>query len=102
MNELLSPLFWFTTATKLLALILGAFIVYLAYRGFRRNRSRPLFYVSVGFALITLGTLVEGILYVVVGSVASLTDLLTAMAVGTVVTVLGFFVIIYSIYAVKD
>jgi hypothetical protein len=81
---------------------LGAFIVYLAYKGFRRNRSQPLLYVSAGFALITLGTLIEGILYVVVGSVASLTDLLTAMAVGTAVTILGFVTIIYSIYSVKD
>jgi hypothetical protein len=97
MSELFSPLFWFTTATKLLALVLGTFIVYLAYRGFRRNRSRPLFYVAVGFALITAGTMAEGVLYVIIGS-----ELLTAIAVGTAVTVLGFLAIIYSIYSVKD
>jgi hypothetical protein len=97
MNELFSPLFWFTTATKVLALVLGTFIVYLAYRGFRRNRSRPLFYVAVGFALITAGTMAEGVLYVIIGS-----ELLTAIAVGTAVTVLGFLAIIYSIYSVKD
>ena len=65
MTEPLSELFWFTTVTKIVALVLGAFIVFLAYRGFRRNRSRPLFYVAVGFALITAGTIVEGILYVI-------------------------------------
>lgn len=97
MNELLTPLFWFTTATKVLALVLGAFIVYLAYRGFRRNRSKPLFYVAVGFALITAGTLAEGVLYVIIGS-----ELLAALAVGTVITVLGFLAIIYSTYSVKD
>jgi uncharacterized membrane protein (DUF441 family) len=97
LNELLSPLFWFTTAAKIIALVLGAFIVYLAYRGFRRNRSRPLFYVAVGFALITGGTLVEGLLYVIIQA-----ELLAALAVGTVITVLGFVAIIYSIYSVKD
>jgi uncharacterized membrane protein (DUF441 family) len=97
LNEFFSPLFWFTTATKIVALALGAFIVYLAYRGFRRNRSKPLFYVAIGFALITLGTLAEGLLYVVVQS-----ELLTAIAVGTAITVLGFVAIIYSIYSVKD
>ena len=97
MNELFSPLFWFTTVTKIVALVLGAFIVYLAYTGFRRNRSKPLFYVAVGFALITLGTLTEGLLYVIIQS-----ELLTAIAVGTVITVLGFVSIIYSIYSVKD
>ena len=97
MNELFSPLFWFTTATKIIALVLGAFIVYLAYRGFRRNRSRPLLYVAVGFALITGGTLAEGLLYVIIQ-----TELLAAIAAGTAITVLGFVAIIYSIYSVKD
>jgi uncharacterized membrane protein (DUF441 family) len=93
----LNELFWFTTAAKIIALVLGAFIVYLAYRGFRRNRSRPLFYVAVGFALITGGTLAEGLLYVIIQ-----TELLAAIAVGTAITVLGFVAIIYSIYSVKD
>jgi hypothetical protein len=97
MIELFSEIFWITTATKTLALILGTFIVYLAYKGFRRNRSRPLFYVAIGFALITAGTITEGLLYVIVGS-----ELLTATAVGTAITILGFMAIIYSIYAVKD
>jgi uncharacterized membrane protein (DUF441 family) len=97
LSELFSALFWFTTAAKIIALVLGAFIVYLAYRGFRRNRSRPLLYVAVGFALITGGTLTEGILYVIIQA-----ELLAAIAVGTAITVLGFVAIIYSIYSVKD
>jgi uncharacterized membrane protein (DUF441 family) len=97
MIEPFSQLFWFATATKIVALVLGAFIVYLAYRGFTRNRSKPLLYVAVGFALITGGTIAEGILYVVLGS-----QLLAAITAGTAITVLGFAAIIYSIYAVKD
>lgn len=97
MIEPFSQLFLLVTGAKIVALLLGAFIVYLAYRGFRRNRSRPLFYVAVGFALITAGTIAEGLLYVIIGS-----ELLTAIAVGTTITVLGFVAIIYSIYAVKD
>lgn len=92
----LSQIFWVTTLTKIVALILGAFIVYLAYKGYKRNSSRPLLYVALGFALITAGTIAEGILYVLLGS-----ELLSAMATGTTVMVLGFVVIIYSIYAVK-
>lgn len=97
MNDLFTQLFWFATLAKLLALVLGTFIVYLAYKGYRRNRTKPLLYVATGFALITTGTIAEGILYVVLGS-----DLLVAIATGTVVTVLGFVAIIYSIYSVKD
>jgi len=97
MVGLFSDIFWITTITKVVALILGAFIVYLAYRGFRRNRSRPLFYVAVGFALITAGTIAEGLLYVIIGS-----ELVEATAVGTAITILGFMAIIYSIYSEKD
>ncbi|MGA2628136.1 MAG: hypothetical protein ABSF63_13875 [Candidatus Bathyarchaeia archaeon] len=92
----LSQLFWLTTFTKVVALILGAFIVYLAYKGYKRNSSKPLLYVALGFALITAGTIIEGILYVMLGS-----ELLSAIATGTTVMVIGFAVIIYSIYSVK-
>jgi uncharacterized membrane protein (DUF441 family) len=88
--------FWFATLTKVIALALGSFIVYLAYKGYRRNASRPLLYVALGFGLITAGTIVEGILYVLLGS-----ELLAAVATGTAVMVLGFVAIIYSIYSVK-
>lgn len=88
--------FWFATVVKVIALILGTFIVYLAYTGYRRNKSKPLLYVTLGFVLITIGTTIEGVLYVVVGS-----DLLIATSTGTVVTVIGFLSIIYSIYSVK-
>jgi|SRR5208282_2224685 len=92
----LSQIFWVTTLTKVVALILGAFIVSLAYKGYKRNSSKPLLYVALGFALITAGTIIEGILFVVLGS-----ELLSAIATGTTVMVLGFVVIIYSIYSVK-
>jgi hypothetical protein len=92
----LSQIFWLTTFTKVIALILGAFIVYLAYKGYKRNSSKPLLYVALGFTLITAGTIVEGILYVILGS-----ELLNAIATGTIIMVLGFVVIIYSIYSVK-
>jgi hypothetical protein len=97
MPEPLAQWFWFATITKGAALVLGVFIVYLAYTGFRRNRSRPLLFVTIGFALITGGTVAEGILYVLLGS-----QLLAAITAGTAITVLGFAVIIYSIYVVKD
>lgn len=81
---------------KIIALFLGTFIVYLAYKGYRRNASKPLLYVALGFGLITAGTLLEGVLFVILGS-----DILAAIAIGTVATVIGFLVMIYSIYSVK-
>jgi hypothetical protein len=91
-----TQLFWTASIMRLIALFLGAFIVYLAYRGYRRNASKPLLYVALGFAFITAGTLLEGLMFVILGS-----DILTAIAIGGVLTVIGFVAILYSIYAVK-
>jgi branched-subunit amino acid ABC-type transport system permease component len=92
----LTVIFWLTSLTKGVALVLGAFIVYLAFRGYKRNASRPLLYVSLGFGLITTGTVIEGLLYTFFGY-----ELLVAVGAGTVVTTLGFVAIIYSIYSSK-
>ena len=91
-----TQLFWAASVMRLIALFLGAFIVYLAYRGYRRNASKPLLFVALGFAFITAGTLLEGLIFVVLGS-----DILSAIAIDGVLTVIGFVAIIYSIYAVK-
>jgi len=91
-----TQLFWTASIMRLIALFLGAFIVYLAYRGYRRNASKPLLYVALGFALITAGTLLEGLMFVILGS-----DILAAIAIEGLLTVTGFVAIIYSIYAVK-
>jgi len=96
MVRLFAEMDWIVTVIKLVALVLGTFIVYLAYKGYRRNTSKPLLYVALGFALITAATIVEGILYVVVGS-----DLLVALFISTIITVIGFVAIIYSVYSVK-
>jgi len=89
-------LFWFATIGRVAALVLGAFIVYLAYKGYRRNKSRPLLHVALGFTLITAGTILEGILFVILQ-----VDLRAALGAGTMLTVVGFLSIIYSIYSVK-
>jgi uncharacterized membrane protein (DUF441 family) len=96
MVRVFSEMDWFVTVIKLLALLLGTFIVYLAYKGYRRNASKPLLYVALGFALITAATMVEGILYVIVQS-----DLIVALLASTLVTVIGFIAIIYSVYSAK-
>ena len=38
-------------AYELIGAVIGVFIAYLAYRGYRRNQSRPMLFVAVGFAL---------------------------------------------------
>lgn len=42
----------------LVAIGLGLLIVFQAYRGYRRNDSRPMLLLAVGFALLTIGPFV--------------------------------------------
>jgi hypothetical protein len=39
-------------AYEMVGAALGLFIAYLAYRGYRRNASRPMLYLAVGFGVI--------------------------------------------------
>lgn len=50
-------------ATKLLIVVLGTLIAYQAYRGYRRNDSRRMLFVAAGFVLITIGEVIQGILF---------------------------------------
>lgn len=39
-------------AYELVGVALGLFIAYQAYRGYKRNQSRPMLFISLGFILI--------------------------------------------------
>lgn len=41
----------FGQVTDVLSALIGLFIAYHAYRGYRRNESRPMLFISVGFVL---------------------------------------------------
>lgn len=41
------------TLTATLTALVGAFVAYQAYRGYRRNDSRPMLYLAVGILLLT-------------------------------------------------
>lgn len=45
-------------AATLVATALGLLIVFQAYRGYRRNDSRPMLLLAVGFTLLTIGPFV--------------------------------------------
>jgi len=36
----------------ILSVIIGVFIAYQAYRGYRRNDSRPMLFIALGFVLV--------------------------------------------------
>lgn len=48
---------------KLVTMALGFLIAYQAYLGYKRNDSQPMLFVAIGFALISFGAVIEGILF---------------------------------------
>lgn len=78
---------------KSVTLVLGLIITYLAYKAFRRTGSPALRSLSLGFALVTLGAMLAGIVDQVVGLA---TDL--ALVIESALTAAGFAVIVYSLY----
>lgn len=88
---------WETTALlaglKTLNLILGGVITYYAYKAYRRTGVTALGAVSVGFAIITFGVFVAGL----VDQLPLLHSEL-ALIIEAVFTAIGFFAILYSLY----
>lgn len=79
--------------TKGIILVLGAIICYFAYDAYRRTSDPALWALSIGFAIVTLGALSGGIAHVVFA--VSITG---SILVNTVLTAIGFTIILYSLY----
>lgn len=80
-------------AGKIVVLLLGLVITGTAYRGFRRHRSTAMLYLAIGFALISVGTAIEGLLFELVEM-----DIFLASAIQTIIAASGMLVILYSLY----
>lgn len=78
---------------KLATLAFGLLITYQAYMGYRRTGSRPLRYVAVGFLFISVGLVIEGLLYEF-----DLLSIYQASALQTTVAAIGMLFILYSLY----
>ncbi|MFB6069693.1 MAG: hypothetical protein ABEJ76_01610 [Halanaeroarchaeum sp.] len=81
-------------ALKTATLILGGVITYFSHKAYRRTGSKALRFLAVGFGIVTLGSMIAG--------VADLVLLLSrdlALIIESSLTVVGFGVIVYSLYA---
>jgi hypothetical protein len=79
---------------KTVTLVLGGLVTYLAFKAHRRTGAPALRALAVGFGVITAGAIVAGV-------VDLLTDLglLYGVLVQSTLTMVGFAVIVYSLYA---
>jgi hypothetical protein len=78
---------------KLITVGLGLLITYQAYRGYRVHGSEPMLYVAIGFLFISIGAVIEGILFDVVGL-----SIFLAGTIQTAVVAMGMLVVLYSLY----
>ncbi len=79
---------------KTLVLVVGTLITYLSYKAYRRTRQPALGYLAVGFAIATLGFVLAGMLYELLG-----VDLIVGVLFESLLVLAGFVIIAYSLYA---
>ena len=78
-----------------LILVFGGVVVYYAYRAYGRTKSQAMLLLALGFAFVTLGSLLAGILY---NAGTALDMVITLQAYSQAV---GFFIIVYSLARAK-
>jgi hypothetical protein len=95
------PELWLFVASNLLLLVLGGTITVLSYGAYRRNEGRrALRDASIGFGLITVGSLVEGVYELGIrGYELGGRELLALHTVEGVLIAGGLAIIFYSLYA---
>ncbi|MFB6108405.1 MAG: hypothetical protein ABEJ82_06145 [Haloplanus sp.] len=80
-------------AAKLVTVALGVLIAYQAYRGYRRNDARRMLYVAFGFVLLSVGGVLEGVLFEFFG-----VPVFRAGFVATLLVAAGLLSILYALY----
>ncbi|UIP01409.1 hypothetical protein Hbl1158_15995 (plasmid) [Halobaculum sp. CBA1158] len=87
-------------ATKTLTLVFGSVITYLSWMAYRRTRADALRALAIGFAVITVGSVIGGGVDLVgdVLPIMGSDPLLYGVLVQSVLTMVGFGFITYSLY----
>ena len=88
------------TVVKTLTVVFGALITYFAYTAYRRTEARELRALAVGFGVVTLGSVLGGAtdLGGAVLELPGTQDVLVGVLVQSLLTLVGFAVITYSLY----
>lgn len=78
---------------KTLALVVGGVITYFAFKAYRRTRHPALGYLAAGFGIVTLGLVLAGMLFELLG-----VHLAVGILIESLLVLVGFVVIAYSLY----
>lgn len=100
-------------ALKTITLLLGGLITYFSYRAYQRSGARPLWFLAVGFGVVTMGILTAGVVDQLIrfsllsvspvpfisGSLGDRAVADLALILESALTAAGFAVIVYSLYS---
>ena len=89
---------FYLSAAQGLILILGGIVVFYAMRAYSRTKSRAMLLLGLGFAFVTAGAAIAGVLF----NAGIITDLATVESIQAVSQVIGFFIIVWSLTGTKD
>jgi hypothetical protein len=78
---------------KLVTVGLGLLIAYQAYKGYRTYGNEAMRYVAIGFLFISVGAVIEGVLFDIAGL-----SIFMAGTIQTAIVAIGMLVILYSLY----
>lgn len=78
---------------KAVTLVLGGLVTYFALKAYRRTKSSALGALALGFGIVTVGSLLAGIVDQVL-----LFQRNGALVIESVLTAIGFAIILYSLY----
>ena len=78
---------------KLVVVMLGFLIALQAFRSYRRGNGQPMLYVAIGFVFISLGSVIEGILFEL-----EVLSIYQAGAIQTGIVAIGMLFVLYSLY----
>lgn len=85
---------------KSLTLVLGGLVTYFSYRAYRRTGSPALRSLAIGFGIVTVGSMLAGILDQLLPLIyADFDNFLFGVFVESWLTAIGFAVIVYSLYS---
>ncbi|SIS08120.1 DUF7521 family protein [Natronorubrum thiooxidans] len=87
------PIAILLAAVKTLILLVGSVITFFAYKAYRRTQQRALGLLAVGFGLVTLGLVLAGLLYELLG-----VSLMMGILLESLLMFAGFLIIARSLY----
>ncbi len=89
-------LIWYIRFVVFASLVIALVLVALAYGGYKRSRSTSMLFGAVGFGMLGVASLLEGIFFEFLGF-----QLEQAHALRSTFTALGLLILLYSIYKTR-